>query len=127
MVWYPEVQKKAQAELDAVLGKGHLPDFSDEASLPYCNALVKEVFRWRPATPIAIPRETDTEDVYQGMRIPASSVIINNAWYAFLAACLAVPDIMRALGQFFTTKETSLSQRFSDQIASLKTASSTPT
>ncbi|KAF7984429.1 hypothetical protein HWV62_14496 [Athelia sp. TMB] len=80
MVWYPEVQKKAQAELDAVLGKGHLPEFSDEASLPYCNALVKEVFRWRPATPIAIPRETDTEDVYQGMRIPASTVIINNAW-----------------------------------------------
>lgn len=80
MVWFPEVQKKAQEELDRVVGKDHLPSFSDETSLPYCSAVVKELWRWRPVAPVAIPRETDTEDVYKGMRIPASSVIIPNAW-----------------------------------------------
>lgn len=79
MIWYPEVQKKAQLELDTVLGKGHLPNFSDEASLPYCGALIKELFRWRPVTPMAIPRETDVEDEYAGYRIPPA-VIIPNAW-----------------------------------------------
>jgi hypothetical protein len=45
MVCYPEVQKKAQAELDKVLN-GRLPEHSDIASLPYFSALIKEVFRY---------------------------------------------------------------------------------
>lgn len=84
MVWFPEVQKKAQEELDRVVGKDHLPSFSDETLLPYCGAVLKELWRWRPVAPVAIPRETDTEDVYKGMRIPASSVIIPNAWSVYL-------------------------------------------
>ena len=45
MVCYPEVQKKAQAELDNVLN-GRLPEYSDIFSLPYLSALVKEVIRY---------------------------------------------------------------------------------
>ena len=45
MVCYPEVQKKAQAELDNVLN-GRLPEHSDIFSLPYLSALVKEVYRY---------------------------------------------------------------------------------
>ena len=45
MVCYPEVQKKAQAELDEVLN-GRLPEHSDFPSLPYISALVKEVYRY---------------------------------------------------------------------------------
>ena len=44
MVCYPEVQKKAQEELDQVLN-GRLPEHSDIVSLPYLLALVKEVYR----------------------------------------------------------------------------------
>ena len=46
MICYPEIQDKAQAELDRVVGKGQLPDFSDEPSLPYISALVKESLRY---------------------------------------------------------------------------------
>ena len=45
MVCYPEVQKKAQEELDRVL-EGRLPEHSDIVSLPYLSALVREVFRY---------------------------------------------------------------------------------
>lgn len=45
MLLYPDVQKKAQEELDRVLGKDRLPDFSDEASLPYITAVLQEVLR----------------------------------------------------------------------------------
>jgi hypothetical protein len=45
MVCYPEIQKKAQAELDKVLD-GRLPEHSDIVSLPYLSALVKEVYRY---------------------------------------------------------------------------------
>lgn len=63
MLRCPEAQKTAQEELDSVLGKNQLPEFADENSLPYCGALVKELYRWRPVASLAIPRGTNTEDV----------------------------------------------------------------
>ncbi|KAJ7241641.1 cytochrome P450 [Mycena rebaudengoi] len=80
MLAYPEVQYKAQAELDSVIGMGNLPDFPDEASLPYVTALVKEVLRWRNVTPIAIPHFLAVDDEYRGYRIPAGTIVIGNAW-----------------------------------------------
>lgn len=80
MVWHPEVQAKAQAELDQVVGKGHLPDFGEEDSLPYCQALIMELLRWKPVVPVSIPRIVEKEDIYRGYRIPAGSVIIPNFW-----------------------------------------------
>ncbi|KAJ7176250.1 cytochrome P450 [Mycena crocata] len=80
MMANPEAQRKAQAELDSVIGRGNLPDFGDEASLPYVSALVKEVFRWKNVTPIAIPHFLAVDDEYKGYRIPAGSVVIGNAW-----------------------------------------------
>ena len=52
MALYPEVQKKAQAEIDAVVGPNRLPDFHDRPSLPYINAIVKESSRWNLVGPI---------------------------------------------------------------------------
>lgn len=57
MLANPEAQRKAQVEIDAVVGNGHLPDFDDEESLPYVSAVVKEVLRWRSVTPIGPPFE----------------------------------------------------------------------
>jgi len=45
MVLNPKVTKKAQEELDRVVGKGELPDFSHKDNLPYINASTKEVLR----------------------------------------------------------------------------------
>jgi len=52
MALYPEVQKKAQMEIDAVTGNNRLPSFSDRDALPYTNAIVKEAMRWQPVTPL---------------------------------------------------------------------------
>ena len=46
MLLYPDVQKKAQAELDNVLGPDRLPEFDDRESLPYVDAICKETHRW---------------------------------------------------------------------------------
>jgi cytochrome P450 len=51
MTLYPEVQRKAQAELDRVIGTDRLPCLADRVNLPYTDALVKEVFRWHPVAP----------------------------------------------------------------------------
>ena len=52
MTLYPEVQRRAQAELDAVVGPHRLPNFSDQPSLPYVDAIVKETLRWNPVVPL---------------------------------------------------------------------------
>lgn len=52
MVLHPAVQAKAQAELDSVIGSGRLPDYNDRPSLPYIDAIVKEVLRWNPVAPL---------------------------------------------------------------------------
>ena len=52
MILYPETQKRAQEELDAVLGPDRLPEFDDFPSLPYVEALVMEILRWHPVVPI---------------------------------------------------------------------------
>lgn len=45
MSLYPEVQRRAQEEIDRVVGKERLPNFQDRSSLPYVNALIDECLR----------------------------------------------------------------------------------
>lgn len=80
MILYPDVQRKAQAELDAVVGEGRLPQFADRGSLPYVNAVVKEVLRWHPISPLSIPHVNVLDDEYEGYFIPKDSIVMTNVW-----------------------------------------------
>jgi len=51
LVLYPAVAKKAQEEIDAIVGSDRLPTFADRENLPYVDALTKEVFRWNAVVP----------------------------------------------------------------------------
>jgi len=74
------VQIKAQDELDRVVGRERLPDFSDQEDLPYISALIKEVLRWFPIIPLGVPHVNIIDDEYKGMHIPKGSVISPNVW-----------------------------------------------
>jgi cytochrome P450 len=52
MTLYPDVQRKAQAEIDQIVGNSRLPNFSDEGALPYVQAVLKEALRWHPVGPL---------------------------------------------------------------------------
>ena len=80
MITNPEIQKRAQAELDAVVGRTRIPAFSDASSLPYVHATVKEVLRWRPPLPLSIPHCTTEDDWYDGMFIPKGTICLPNLW-----------------------------------------------
>lgn len=48
MLNHPSIMKKAQDELDLVVGNGRMPTWEDESNLPYLVACIKEVIRIRP-------------------------------------------------------------------------------
>ncbi|KAG5732706.1 O-methylsterigmatocystin oxidoreductase [Termitomyces sp. T112] len=76
----PAVIKKAQEELDRVIGPNQLPTFADEDALPYITAITKETLRWKAITPIALPHLLSIDDEYMGYRLPKGSIIIPNVW-----------------------------------------------
>ncbi|KAJ8592290.1 cytochrome P450 [Rhizopogon salebrosus TDB-379] len=80
MVLHPEVQAKAQAEIDRVVGKDRLPDFDDRPALPYLEAIMRETLRWYPVVPLGSPHATTTSDIYKGYFIPKGVVVIGNTW-----------------------------------------------
>ena len=51
LVLYPQVQQRAQAELDGAIGRDRLPTFDDRPRLPYIEALCKELMRWQMVAP----------------------------------------------------------------------------
>ena len=56
LVLFPQVQRRAQAELDVVVGRDRLPTFDDRPRLPYIEALCKELMRWQMVTPTGMIR-----------------------------------------------------------------------
>ncbi|THH10178.1 hypothetical protein EW146_g8450 [Bondarzewia mesenterica] len=80
MTLYPEAQKRAQSELDALLGGERLPTFNDKDRLPYVHALLKEVLRWLPVLPLAVPHRAVNADQYKEFHIPAGASVFGNTW-----------------------------------------------
>ncbi|TFY62175.1 hypothetical protein EVG20_g6798 [Dentipellis fragilis] len=78
MTLHPECTRRAQEELDAVVGVSRMPTFEDEDSLPYTRALVKETLRWRPVAPTAVAHSTTADDTYRGYHIPKGATVYGN-------------------------------------------------
>ncbi|KAH9173181.1 cytochrome P450 [Lactarius sanguifluus] len=65
--WWMLAMRRAQAELDSVVGRTRIPTFSDFQHLPYIRAMVKEILRWRSLDPLGLPHRSTEDDRYNGM------------------------------------------------------------
>jgi len=77
---HPEIQIRAQEEIDAVTGRERLPTFEDRPRLTFVDAICKEVLRWRPVVPLAIPHAATEDNVYRGFFIPKGALVVGNSW-----------------------------------------------
>lgn len=76
MSMFPEVQRKAQEEIDRVVGTSRLPSFADRDNLPYVCAIVEEAQRWHPIATMGVVHAADKEDSISGYRIPKGSLLL---------------------------------------------------
>lgn len=96
MILHPEVLRKAQAELDAVVGPARLPTFADRPALPYLDAVMSEVLRWGVPVPLGLPHRLMEDDVYRGTHLRAGTLVFANIWNMLRnEAIWAQPDVFR--------------------------------
>ncbi|KAF8660482.1 hypothetical protein AX16_001608 [Volvariella volvacea WC 439] len=95
MAKYPEVQARAQAEIDEVTGRNRLPSLKDQDRLPYVRALAREVLRWHSVLPLGIPHASTEDDIYNGYFIPKGTTIFTNIQYM-----LHDPEVYRDPDEF---------------------------
>jgi cytochrome P450 len=91
MLLNPDAQRRAQAEIDEVIGHERLPTLADRARLPYLEACIKESLRWHPLTPEGMAHKAREDGVYNGYVIPKGTVLIPNVWFVFPTFYLFLP------------------------------------
>ncbi|KAJ4849735.1 hypothetical protein Tsubulata_016120 [Turnera subulata] len=74
------VLKKAQMEIDIVVGNDRLIDESDLRKLPYLQSIITEALRMHPPSPLLLPHESSEECIVGGFRVPRGTMLHVNAW-----------------------------------------------
>ncbi|KAK7461952.1 hypothetical protein VKT23_008385 [Stygiomarasmius scandens] len=80
LIAFPDVKKKAQEEIDRVVGDDRTPRMEDLEDMPYVKALIKETHRFRPVAPLALPHAMLTDGTYRAYTIPKGTIIFANTW-----------------------------------------------
>ncbi|CAN6470768.1 unnamed protein product [Victoria cruziana] len=81
MVLHPEVQRRAQSEIDSVVGSARGVEDSDLPKLTYIQAVVKEGLRMHPPGPLLSWARLAIHDVdVGGHRIPVGTTAMVNMW-----------------------------------------------
>ncbi|KAM7264764.1 hypothetical protein ACFE04_002447 [Oxalis oulophora] len=75
----PELLKRAQQEIDDLVGKDRLVRESDCPNLPLIQAIVKETFRLHPAIPLLLRKAVEPCEV-NGYKIPVGTLLFVNVW-----------------------------------------------
>jgi len=103
----PQIQRRVQAELDAVVGPGENVTWDRKDDLPLTMAVVKELQRFADVAPTGLMHKTMCDTTIAGYRLPKGTVVIGN-----LSMCLRDPKLWLNPEQFypehFLTKENQL-------------------
>ncbi|KAJ7493305.1 cytochrome P450 [Mycena galericulata] len=96
MVLQPDAQRKAQRELEEVLGHCATPSLADRPRLPYTGALISEIFRRYTIGPLGLPHVAAEDDVHNGFFIPKDAIILTNNWLFYRdRKTYADPEVFR--------------------------------
>ncbi|OIW09806.1 hypothetical protein TanjilG_32244 [Lupinus angustifolius] len=80
MMYKPEVMKRVQDELEAIVGKDNIVEESHIPKLSYLHAVMKEVLRLHPVLPLLVPHCPSETTIVEGYTIPKGSRVFVNVW-----------------------------------------------
>jgi cytochrome P450 len=80
LLQHPNILKRAQEELDTVVGTNRLISESDLQHLPYLQAILKETFRIHPPAPFMAPHRSIQPCQVEGYNLPINTQLIVNLW-----------------------------------------------
>ncbi|XP_047470769.1 cytochrome P450 18a1-like [Penaeus chinensis] len=95
----PEVMRKVQDELDAVVGRSRMPSLEDQDHLPYTEATICEILRRSSIVPLGTSHATSRDTVLEGYTIPKGATII-----PLLYSCHMDPDLWDEPEKFEPTR-----------------------
>ncbi|XP_013766542.1 cytochrome P450 2J6-like [Pundamilia nyererei] len=76
MIYYPDIQERVQAEIDAVVGSSRQPSVSDRENMPYTDAVIHEIQRMANIIPLNVLRMTNKETTVDKYTIPKGTMIV---------------------------------------------------
>ncbi|XP_005795628.2 cytochrome P450 2J2-like [Xiphophorus maculatus] len=76
MIYYPDIQERVQAEIDAVIGPSRQPSTTDRDNLPYTNAVIHEIQRMGNIVPLNVPRIASKDTTLDKYSIPKGTLIL---------------------------------------------------
>ena len=83
MAFYPDVQRRVQAEIDAVVGRERLPRLTDKPELNFTQAVIWEIQRMSCIGPLGIPHCASADTYFRGYLIPKGALLVANFWSVF--------------------------------------------
>lgn len=104
----PQVQKKVQAELDRVVGRGQPVNWDTRDSLPYTMAVIREIQRFADIAPTGLVHRTLCPVNIGGFTLPEDTLVMAN-----ISQCHKDPKLWLKPEQFYP-------EHFLDDLGALK-------
>ncbi|CAK8679297.1 unnamed protein product [Clavelina lepadiformis] len=80
LLHYPQAQRKLRKEIEDVIGLSRTVKMSHNAKMPYANAFIQEILRYRTVEPLGVPHKTTDDVTLNGHFIPKNTNILSNIW-----------------------------------------------
>ncbi|KAB0792386.1 hypothetical protein PPYR_14345 [Photinus pyralis] len=93
LILYPDVQRKAQEEIDRVIGRNRLPNLNDRPHLQYVECVVLESLRMFGCRAFIIPHRASKDAYLSGYLIPKDTIILGSLQSTLLDGGWANPEI----------------------------------
>ncbi|XP_060890874.1 cytochrome P450 2J2-like [Labrus mixtus] len=76
MIYYPKIQERVQAEIDAVIDSSRVPSLNDKEDMPYTNAVVHEIQRMGNILPLNVARMATKDTTLDKYTIPKGTIVM---------------------------------------------------
>merc|ERR1712136_275488 len=77
---YPNTQERIYREVVETCGSNGAISYKDKASMPYTNAFIQEIFRFRPLAPFGVPHKATKDTFLNGCLIPKDTQVLSNIY-----------------------------------------------